>query len=70
MREVTKERVVLNYVILQNIKFDVGKINEESIWENRDERKNLGYSFLIYQLCKIVGVEILTQEGSFTPLRQ
>ena len=41
--EVTRERVILNFPILQNIKFDVGMIIEEAIWDNRDARKNLGY---------------------------
>ena len=52
--EVTRERAILNFAILQNIKFDVGMIIEESIWDNRDAEKNLGYPFLIYQLCKNV----------------
>ena len=59
------ERVILNYAILQNIRFDVGKIIKEAIWDNRDGRKNLGYPFLIYQLCKNVGVEISNQEEWF-----
>ena len=65
MCELTKERVILNYAILQNIRFDVGKIIKEAIWDNRDGRKNLGYPFLIYQLCKNVGIEISNQEEWF-----
>ena len=55
--EVIRERAIVNYVILQNIKFDVGKIIKEDIWDDRDVRKNLGYPFLIYQLCMKAGVE-------------
>ena len=69
MCEVTKERVVLNYAILQNIKFDVRKIIEEAIWDKRDMRKKLDYSFLIYQLCKNAGVEISTQEEWLHPIK-
>ena len=67
--EVTRERAILNYYILQNIKFDVGKIIEEAIWDNRDARKNLGYPFPIYQLCKNVGVEISNQDEWFYPIK-
>ena len=67
--EVTKERVVLNYAVLQNIRFDVGKIIEEGIWDNRDGKKNLGYPFLIYQLCKNFGVEISNKEEWFHPIK-
>ena len=55
--EVTKERVVLEYVTLDNIKFDTGKIIEEAIWANRGGLTNLGYPFLIFKLCEKVGVE-------------
>ena len=67
--EVTKERAILNFAILQNIKFDVGMIIKEAIWDNRDAWKNLGYPFLIYQLCKNVGVEISNQEKWVHPIK-
>ena len=41
--EVNRERVILNFTILHNIKFDVGMIIEEAIWNNRDAKKHLGY---------------------------
>ena len=69
MCELTKEKDVLNYAILQNIMFVVVKIIEEDIWDNIDGRKNLGYPFLIYQLCKIVGVKISNQEEWFHPIK-
>ena len=33
-------------------------------------RKNLGYSLLIYQLCKNAGVEISTQEEWLHPIKK
>ena len=53
---------ILNYAILQDIKFYMGKIIEEAIWDNREGRMNLGYPFLMYQLCKQVGVEATNKE--------
>ena len=60
--EVNREKGILNFAILQNIKFDVGMIIEEAIWDNRDTKKNLGYPFLMYQLCKNVRVEISNED--------
>ena len=65
--EVTMEWDILNFAILHSIKFDMGKIIEEAIWDNRDARKNLGYPFLIYQLCENAGVDISNQDEWFHP---
>ena len=46
--EVTKERALLNYAILQDIKFDVGKIIEDANLSNKEGRMGLGYPILIY----------------------
>ena len=53
--KVTWERVVLNYAILQNIKFDMGKIIKEAIWDNRDVRKNWGYPFSLLSVVQECG---------------
>ena len=45
--KVTKEKATLNYVVLKDIKFNVGKIIEKAIWYNRDKKMNLGHPFLI-----------------------
>ena len=55
--KVTKERVVLNYAKVDDIKFDVGMVIEISIWDNRGGKHNRGHPTLIFQLCKKVGVK-------------
>ena len=60
--EVTKERAILNYAILQNIKFDIGKIIEEAISSKGEGRMNLGYPFLIFQLFKQADVQCSNHE--------
>ena len=67
--EVTKERAILNYDILQDIKFDVGEIIKEAIWYNKDGRMNLGHPFLIFQLCKQADVQSLNQEDLLHPIK-
>ena len=48
--EVTSKRALLNYVIIQDIPFDVGQVIEDAILHNRDAKMNLGHPFLIYGL--------------------
>ena len=60
--EVTKERALLNYAILQNIKFDIGKIIGEAISSKGEGRMNLGYTFLIFQLFKQADVQCSNHE--------
>ena len=44
-------------------------IIDEAIWDNRDARKNLGYPFLIYQLCKNSRVEVSNQDEWVHPIK-
>ena len=62
--EVTKERALLNKAILQDIKFDVGKIIKDAILSNKEGRISIGYSILIYQLCRKPRVEVSSKEDS------
>ena len=48
--EVTANRALLNYAILQDIPFDVGQVIEDAILHNRDAKMNLGHPFLIFGL--------------------
>ena len=50
--DVIAKRALLNYAILQDKKFDVGKIIEDAIRANKEGRINLRHPFLIYQLCR------------------
>ena len=56
--EVTAKRALLNYAIIQDIPFDVGQVIENAILYNKDAKMNLGHPFLIYGLCKQVGVPL------------
>ena len=48
--EVTAKYALLNYVILQDIPFDVRQVIKDAILHNRDAKMNLGHPFLIYGL--------------------
>ena len=48
--EVKAKRALLNYVIIQDIPFDVGQVIEDAILYNKDAKMNLGHPFLIYSL--------------------
>ena len=63
MCEVTAKRALLNYVIIQDIPFDVGQVIEDAILHNRDAKMNLGHPFLIYGLCKRAGVPLDDNEA-------
>ena len=67
--EVTKERATLNYSILKDIKFNVGKMIKEEIWYNKDGKMNLGQPFLIFQLCKEARVQSSNQEDLLHPIK-
>ena len=66
--EVMTKRALLNYVILQDIPFDVGWVIEDAIFHNRDAKMNLGHPFLIYGLCKQVGVTLEDNEAWIHPI--
>ena len=57
------KRVVLNYAIIHGIPFDVGQVIEDVILYNKDAKMNLGHPFLIYSLCKQVGVLLEDNEA-------
>ena len=67
--EVTAKRALLNYAILQDIPFDVGQVIEDAILHNRDAKMNLGHPFLIYSLCKQVGVPLEDNEVWIHPIK-
>ena len=56
--EVSTKRALLNYAIIQDIPFDVGRVIEDSILYNKDTKMNLGHPFLFYGLCKEAGVPL------------
>ena len=67
--EVTAQRSLLNYAILQDIPFDVGQVIEDAILHNRDAKMNLGHPFLIFGLCKQVGVPLDANEAWLHPIK-
>ena len=60
--EVTVKRALLNFAILQDIPFDVGQVIEDEILYNRDVKTNLRHPFLIFGLCRKVGVPLEDNE--------
>ena len=56
--EVIKNRALLNYVIIQDIPFDVDQVIEDAILHYKDAKMNLGHPFRIYGLCKKAGVPL------------
>ena len=67
--EVTAQRSLLNYAILQDIPFDVGQVIEDAIIHNRDAKMNLGHPFLIFGLCKQAGVPLDDNEAWLHPIK-
>ena len=67
--EVTAQRSLLNYAILQDIPFDVGQVIEDVILHNRDAKMNLGHPFLIFGLCKQAGVPLDDNEAWLHPIK-
>ena len=67
--EVTAKRALLNYAIIQDIPFDIGQVIEDAILHNKDAKMNLGHSFLIYGLCKQVGVPLEDNEAWIHPIK-
>ena len=67
--EVTAQRALLNYAILQDIPFDVGQVIEDAILHNRDAKMNLGHPFLIFGLCKQAGVPFDDNEAWLHPIK-
>ena len=65
--EVTAKRALLNFVIIQDIPFDVGQVIEDTILYNRDAKMNLGHPFLIFGLCKKAGVTLEDNESWIHP---
>ena len=67
--EVTAKRALLNFAILQDIPFDVGQIIEDAILYNKDAKMNLGHPFLIFVLCKRVGVPLEDNKAWIHPIK-
>ena len=67
--EVRAKQALLNYVIIQDIPFDVGQVIEDAILYNRDVKMNLGNPFLIYGLCKKVGVPLEANKTWIHPIK-
>ena len=65
----TAKRALLNYAIIQVIPFDVGQVIEDAILYNKDAKMNLGHPFLIYGLCKQVGVPLQNNEAFIYPIK-
>ena len=67
--EVMAKRALINYAIIQDIPFNVGQVNEDAILYNKDAKMNLGHPFLIYGLCKKVGVPLEDNEAWIHPIK-
>ena len=67
--EVTAKRALINYAILQDNPFDVGQVIEDAILHNWDAKMNLEHPFLIYGLCKQVGVPLEDNEAWIHPIK-
>ena len=67
--EVTAKRALLNYAIIQDIPCDVGQVIEDAILYNKDVKMNLRHPFLIYGLCKQVGVPLEDNEAWIHPIK-
>ena len=67
--EVTAKRALINYAIIQDISFDVGQVIEDAILYNKDAKMNLGHPFLIYGLCKKVGVPLEDNGAWIHPIK-
>ena len=61
--EVTAKQALLNFAIIQDIPFDVSQVIEDAILYNRDAKMNRRHPFLIYGLCKNVGVPLEDNEA-------
>ena len=61
--KVTAKRALLNYAIIRDIPFNVGQIIKDVILYKKDAKMNLGHPFLIYGLCKSVGVPLEDNEA-------
>ena len=67
--EVTAQRSLLNFAIIQDIPFNVGQVIEDVILHNRDAKMNLGHPFLIFVLCKQAGVPLDDNESWLHPIK-
>ena len=67
--EVVEKRALLNFIIIQDIPFDIGQVIEDAILYNRDAKINLGHPFLIYGICKNTGVLLEDNEAWIQPIK-
>ena len=47
----------------------MGQVIEDSTLYNKDTKMNLGYLFLIYELCKKAGVPLISDEAWIHPIK-
>ena len=67
--KVTAKLALLNFIVIQDIPFDVGQIIEDDILYNRDAKMNLVHPFLIYGLFKNPGVPLKDNEAGIHPIK-
>ena len=67
--EVMTKLALLNFAILQDIPFDVGQVIEDASLYNKDVKMNLGHPFLIFELCKRVGIPLEDNEAWIHPIK-
>ena len=48
----------------------MGQVIEDAILYNKDAKMNLGHPFLIYGLCKKVGVPLESNEARIHPIKE
>ena len=69
MCEVTAKRALLNYVIIQDIPFEVGQVIEDAILYNKDAKMNFGHPFLIYSIYKKARAPLESDEVWIHPIK-
>ena len=68
--EVTAKCVMLNYVIIQDIPFDVGQVIEDAILYNKDMKMNLDTPFSFMDYVRKLGCRWKAMRLGYTRLRQ
>ena len=69
MCEVKAKRALVNFSIIQDIPFDVGKVIEDAILYYKDAKMNLKHPFLIYGLCEQAGVPLEDNKAWIHPIK-
>ena len=66
---VATKRALLNFAILHDISFDIGKVIKDTILYNRDAKMNIGHPFFIFRLCKKAGLTLEDNEAWIHPIK-